>query len=129
MMSRARISSLPRTFAFVLLPLVLAAAPLTRISAEPPAGQSNVPAQRVVHGRVEDKSGAVVKGAVVYLKDDRSSQVKSAISLDDGTYRFVQLSLNSDYELWAQLGAVKSKTKSISSFDSKSDITIDLKIE
>ena len=126
-MNRARI---PSVFAFALvLSSVPFGAPLTRLSAEPPAGQSNVPAQRIVHGRVEDKSGAVVKGAVVYLKDDRSSQVKSAISLDDGTFRFVQLSLNSDYELWAQLGAVKSKTKSISSFDSKSDITIDLKIE
>ncbi len=130
-MIRARISSLPRSLsvALVLSSLALAAAPLPHLSAEPLAGQASVPAQRIVHGRVEDKAGAVVKGAVVYLKDNRSSQVKSAISLDDGTFRFVQLSLNSDYELWAQLGAVKSKTKSISSFDSKSDITIDLKIE
>ncbi len=126
-MSRARpLAAFASALAFLSLFL---ASPMMRLSAEPLSGQSNVPAQRVVHGRVEDKSGAVIKGAVVYLKDDRSSQVKSAISLDDGTFRFVQLSLNSDYELWAQLGAVKSKTKSISSFDSKSDITLDLKIE
>ena len=85
--------------------------------------------QRIVHGRVEDKSGTGIKGAVVYLKDDRSSAVKSAIADDDGSYRFVQLSTNTDYELWAQSDSKKSPTKSISSFDSKSDIVITLKID
>ena len=91
--------------------------------------QDRLPAQRVIHGKVEDKSGAGVKGAVVYLKDGRTSSVKSAIADDDGSYRFVQLAQNTDYELWAQSGAGKSGTKSISSFDSKNDITITLKID
>jgi len=105
---------------------VLIAQPFAR---KPFAGQTRGPAQRIVHGRVEDKSGAGIKGAVVYLKDDRSSQVKSAIADDDGGYRFVQLSLNTDYELWAQVESKRSPTKSISSFDSKPDITITLKID
>ena len=99
------------------------------LSAEPMAGQSHAPTQRIVHGKVEDKNGAGIKGAVVYLKDNRTSAVKSAIAEDDGAYRFVQLSLNTDYELWAQSDSKKSATKSISSFDSKNDITITLKID
>jgi hypothetical protein len=95
----------------------------------PNSGQDRGPVQRIVHGKVENKSGEGIKGAVVYLKDDRSSAVKSAISEDDGSYRFVQLSLNTDYELWAQSDSKKSPTKSISSFDSKADITIMLKID
>ncbi len=95
----------------------------------PAAAQTRGPVQRIVHGRVEDKNGAGIKGAVVYLKDDRSSSVKSAIADDDGSYRFVQLSANTDYELWAQSDSKKSATKSISSFDSKNDITITLKID
>ena len=63
----------------------------------------------MVHGKVEDKSGAPIKGAVVYLQDSRSSSVRSEISTDDGSYRFVQLSQNTDYQLWAKIEGKKSK--------------------
>ena len=59
----------------------------------------------------------------------RSTSVRSSITVDDGTYRFVQLSASTDYELWAQVDTKKSPTKSISSFDSKNDIIITLKID
>ena len=94
------------------------------------AAQARGPVQRTVHGKVEDKSGAPVKGAVVYLQDTRSSAVKSAISEDDGSYRFVQLSQNTDYTLWAKAqDGRKSKNKSISSFDSKNEYEIGLTID
>ena len=99
------------------------------LGVQPLAAQTRGTAQRVVHGRVEDKAGNGVKGAVVYLKDAHSSSVKSAIAGDDGTYRFVQLAMNTDYEIWAQSDDHKSPTRSISSFDSKVDITVFLKID
>lgn len=91
--------------------------------------QTRGPVQRTIHGKVVEKGGAGIKGAVVYLKDGRTSAVKSAIADDDGSYRFVQLSQSTDYELWAQSDAKKSKTKSISSFDSKNDFDITLTID
>ncbi len=106
-----------------------ALAPVAMRAAEPLAGQARGTAQRVVHGKVEDKSGAGIGGAVVYLKDSRNASVKSAIADKEGDYRFVQLALNTDYEIWAQSDTVKSATKSISQFDSKNDITITLKID
>ena len=93
------------------------------------AAQDRGPVERIAKGRVLDKSGAPIKGAVVYLRDSRTSAVKSAISTDDGSYRFVQLLQGTDYDVWAQIDQKKSKTRSISSFDARNDLVLDLTIE
>ena len=91
--------------------------------------QDKGPAQRVVSGKVTDAGGTPIKGAVVYLKDGRSLAVKSFFSDEQGGYRFGQLSPNTDYEVWAENNGKKSAVKTVSSFDSKSQFTINLKIE
>jgi hypothetical protein len=84
---------------------------------------------RTVSGKVEDKSGTPIKGAIVYLKDSHTLAVKSAVTIDDGTYRFGQLAQNTDYEIWAANGSQKSGTKNISSFDNRKEFDITLKID
>jgi hypothetical protein len=86
-------------------------------------------AQRMVKGKVIDKQDAGIKGAVVYLKDGHSLAVKSFFSGDDGSYRFAQLAQNVDYELWAESNGKKSSVKTISSFNSKPELEITLKID
>jgi hypothetical protein len=84
---------------------------------------------RVVQGIVRDSSDQPQANAVVYLQDQKSLEVRTYITEADGHYRFGQLSSEVDYQLWAEYKGHKSKTRSISSFDSKKQFTFDLKID
>jgi Carboxypeptidase regulatory-like domain len=93
------------------------------------AQKAGAPQQRIVQGRVVDKNNAAIHGAVVYLKDGHTLSVRSFISDNNGGFRFGQLGQNTDYEIWAESDSHKSGTKSISSFDSKSEYNFILKID
>jgi hypothetical protein len=84
---------------------------------------------RVVQGLVQNSSDQPQANAVVYLQDQKSQEVRTFITEADGHYRFGQLSSDVDYQLWAEFKGHKSKTKSISSFDSKKQLNFDLKID
>jgi len=84
--------------------------------------------QRVVQGRVELSSGGMAKGAIVYIKNEKTLEVRTYISSDDGSYRFGQLSSDADYSIWAEYQGKKSKEKTISSFDTKKVFNVVLRI-
>ena len=64
---------------------------------------------------------------MVYLINSRTHAAKTYIVGQDGTYRFSGLS-TVDYEVYAQYNGRKSDTKSVSQFDDRSQVYIDLKI-
>ncbi len=113
--------------------LMLLGSPLSlgtlALQVTPGFAQQRGPVQRVVQGKVMDKSDTPLKGAVVYLKDTHTLSVKSSITDDDGGYRFGQLAQSTDYEVWAESAGKKSNVKTISSFDSKNLFYINLKID
>jgi len=92
------------------------------------SAQSLAATERVIQGKVFAASGSPQAGAVVYLKDMKSLEIKTYIA-QDGTYRFGQLGTQDDYQLWAEFGGHKSKTRIISAFDSRKFFDMPLHIE
>jgi len=84
---------------------------------------------RTVRGVVSDKSDSPLSGSVVFLKNVRTNSVRSSYTDDTGSYRFSGLDPNADYELHAEKEGAKSPTRTVSSFDSRKDIVLNLKID
>ena len=85
-------------------------------------------ATRSVSGSVTTGDTTLAVGAVVFLKNLKSLEVRSYITKDTGEYRFSGLSPDIDYELHAELKNQKSSTKTLSSFNSRKDAVINLKL-
>ncbi len=83
---------------------------------------------RLLSGKVLDQQDNPVSGAIVYLSNLRTHAVKTYIVGQDGTYRFPGLS-TVDYEVYAQFNNRKSDTRSVSQFDDRPQVYIDLKID
>jgi len=86
------------------------------------------PQGRLLYGKVLDQQDNPVVGAIVYLTNTRTHAVKTYIVSQEGTYRFPGLS-TVDYEVYAQYNGHKSDTKSVSQFDDRPQVYIDLKIQ
>lgn len=84
---------------------------------------------KTVRGLVTDKAETPIAAGVVFLKNTRSNAIRSYISDDAGNYRFSGLDPNVDYEIHAEKDGAKSQTRTISSFDSKKEIVLNLKID
>lgn len=107
--------------AVVLLLLISVAAHASPDKKEKPQG-------RLLYGKVLDQQDNPVSGAIVYLTNSRTHAVKTYIVGPDGTYRFPGLS-TVDYEVYAQHDGHKSDTKSVSQFDDRPQVYIDLRID
>ena len=63
------------------------------------------------------------------LKDTRTLRVRSFISESDGGYRFSGLNPDVDYEVFARFGGATSSTSTVSQFEAKEVVELDLMIE
>ena len=83
---------------------------------------------RTVRGTVIDKDENTVATGVVYLKNLKTQSIKTSIADSKGQYRFSGLDPNVDYEIHAENDEMTSPTRTISSFDSRKEIVIHLKL-
>jgi hypothetical protein len=86
-------------------------------------------AGRLLTGKVVDKRDNPLPDSVVYLSNTRTRAVKSYIVGPDGQFHFPELSPNIDYEVYAQYKDLKSDTKTVSQFDDRKAVNLNLRID
>lgn len=83
---------------------------------------------RSVKGQVTDEHEEGIR-AIVQLKHTRTLDVKSFHTNDVGEYYFHGLDLNVDYELKALAEGRQSKTRTVSSFDSRTELIYNFRLK
>jgi hypothetical protein len=78
---------------------------------------------------VTDATGNPVPGAIVQLKNMKTLQVRSFIAKDTGEYVFTGLTTDADYEVKADSNGKSSATKTVSLFDDRTEMKINLQLK
>ena len=128
--SRAAASTLvgvnvPSICWLALATLIALSAPLGQAQDKGKKGEQQ---SRSVQGMVMSPTEQAVPGAVVQLKNTKSLEIRSFITKEDGTYYFHGLSPDIDYELKADYQGLSSDKKTLSSFDSRKQANINLRL-
>ncbi|MGB6193520.1 MAG: carboxypeptidase-like regulatory domain-containing protein [Terracidiphilus sp.] len=85
--------------------------------------------QRTVAGSVVDGGSSPVPGATVFLKNEKTKAIRSYTSGQNGRFRFAQVNMAEDYDLWAEKDGKKSAAKTVSSWDARKDFETELKMK
>jgi len=95
----------------------------------PPLALAQNIGQRTVSGTVLDPNSVPLAGATVFLKDSKAKSIRSYTSDSNGRFRFTQVNMSIDHELWAEKDEKKSAIKTVSSWDSRKDFDCELKLK
>ena len=110
--------------------LVLGAIPAgSRCALSAPAAWGQNIGERTVSGSILDENSQSVVGATVFLKNEKTKAIRSYISTAGGHFRFSQVDMSVDFDLWAEKDGKKSAIKTVSSWDARKDFISDLKLK
>jgi hypothetical protein len=84
---------------------------------------------RTVQGVVFDSQKNPLSSAVVYIHNLRTHRVRSYITGKQGRYHFAGLRPYDDYELHAEYRKLTSAKHTLSAFDSKRDLFVELVVD
>lgn len=104
----------------VLAALTLLVGPVSRLASR--AAEAQNLGQRVVEGVVIDANSAEVNEATVFLRNTKTKTIRSFTTEKGGRFRFVQVNMSEDFDLWADKDGEKSASKTISSWDTRKDV-------
>jgi hypothetical protein len=116
-----------RRFSLVALALgvLLAVLPSMSLAQKKKKGKPT----KSVTGLVTNEAEEGLSGAVVQLKNTRTLQVKSFIADARGSYYFHGLDPSVDYEIKARYNESTSRTRTVSSFDSRDEVIYNFTIK
>lgn len=83
---------------------------------------------RTVHGSVMDRRDNPIPNGIVYLLNKKTQTVRTYIADSQGHYQFTGLDPNVDFEIHAEYKHQKSSRRTVSSFDDRRDIEINLTV-
>ena len=99
------------------------------VPASSPVAHAQNIGQRSVAGLVVDEGSAPVQGATVFLRNTKTKSIRSYTSAGNGRFRFAQVSMTDDYDLWAEKDGKKSPPKTVSSWDARKEFETELKLK
>ena len=120
-----KVFSMARVSLFLALSLAIALFAATSGFAQNNKGDSEL---RTLHGSVVDDTDTPAPSSVVYLMNAKTQAVRTYIADDAGNYRFSGLDPNVDYQIHSEHNGLVSPTRTISSFDTRKDISLTLKL-
>ena len=109
------------------LPSALSSPPQARFP-RPADGRVDPRAPKTLTGQVVDKEGKGLAQAVVYLKNERTLEIRTHIADGEGNYRFNGLNPEIDFSVHAEHRGASSSTRTVSSMDGKKDVYLVLEI-
>ena len=110
--------------------MALGAIPLgSRFAPSAPAAWGQNIGDRTVSGTILNENAQPVVGATVFLKNEKTKAIRSYISTAGGHFRFSQVDMSVDFDLWAEKDGKKSATKTVSSWDDRKEFVSDLKLK
>jgi len=83
---------------------------------------------RTILGVVKDASDNPVSGALVQLKDTKTSEVVSFPTKEDGRFTFRDLSMNINYELLAKRGDITTPVKKVTMYDTRKNVVVNFQL-
>ncbi len=107
---------------------LMAVAVLAGLFAAPFLVAKKEPEIRKVKGLVIDAQDNPIARAIVYLKNLKTQRTLSKTTGDDGSFLFSDLDKKTDYELHAEYKGAASPTRTLTQFDSRLTIMLNLKI-
>jgi hypothetical protein len=84
---------------------------------------------RTIQGFVKDQADNPLAGAIVQLKDTKTSKIVNFPTKEDGKFAFRDLSMEINYELLAKRGDLATPVRKVSIYDTRKDVIINFTLE